>query len=190
MTHTPFYDPDSTTRHAGEAVDCTTCRAWLLDSFRTDPRTPQVPKNAGGPNGCPFCTTSQNPDLRDHVRNCHPEQFDLWSAAQDAVGWPQVTSVPASEWFRAGQARPHPSTGGHGDPFTHSHPEHDVQSGVNARGHDGMWFAMCGCGWQVHGHFEPSSSIAVIRAVQRSRDAGMAHTQHPDDTPPIDGACQ
>lgn len=29
-------------------------------------------------NDCPFCMVSTNPDLVDHVRNCHPLSFDNW----------------------------------------------------------------------------------------------------------------
>ncbi len=30
-------------------------------------------------NGCPFCNVSANPDLVDHVRNCHPLSFMTWN---------------------------------------------------------------------------------------------------------------
>jgi hypothetical protein len=32
-----------------------------------------------GSNGCPFCLTSGNPDLGDHIRNVHPMDFSMWS---------------------------------------------------------------------------------------------------------------
>lgn len=66
-------------RRLGEAANCPKCRVQLLDAFRTEPRLDYVPKSVGGPNGCPFCNVSSNPDLRDHVRNCHPDQFELWA---------------------------------------------------------------------------------------------------------------
>lgn len=34
------------------------------------------------PNGCPYCTGSLNPDLRDHVRNVHWDRFSEWEASK------------------------------------------------------------------------------------------------------------
>jgi hypothetical protein len=38
-----------------------------------------------GPNGCPFCADSTNPDLRDHVLNVHHDQFASWAGIRAFV---------------------------------------------------------------------------------------------------------
>lgn len=40
-----------------------------------------VPEPEG--NGCPYCTGSTNPDLRDHVLNVHPDEFANWAAGPE-----------------------------------------------------------------------------------------------------------
>lgn len=47
-------------------------------------------------NGCPYCRGSQNPDMRDHVRNVHPDQFLAWDnpGLYDDQGNP-IPTVPA-----------------------------------------------------------------------------------------------
>lgn len=40
--------------------------------------TPEWDGTVTGGNGCPYCTTSKNPDLRDHVRNVHWDRYAEW----------------------------------------------------------------------------------------------------------------
>lgn len=49
---------------------------------------------AGGDNGCPYCRGSQNPDMRDHVRNVHPDRFPEWEEV-DWSGRPSSADVDA-----------------------------------------------------------------------------------------------
>jgi hypothetical protein len=55
----------------GQAARCTTpgTHNWDCDC-------PHVPVWTKGQ--CPYCTGSANPDIRDHVRNVHPDLFEEW----------------------------------------------------------------------------------------------------------------
>lgn len=102
-------------RRLGEAANCPKCRAQLLDAFRTEPRLDTVPKRVGGPNGCPFCDTSSNPDLRGHVRETHPDQFQLWQDARRPVP-PPHPSTGLHPHLMLPPGRTVPLDGGHSQP--------------------------------------------------------------------------
>lgn len=61
----------------------------------------QAPASQLGANGCPFCTDSTNPDMRDHVRNVHPGKFLMWaSSPRVGAAVPPQPGTPRTERSR------------------------------------------------------------------------------------------
>lgn len=58
--------------HQDTAIDAARDFEAYLRGEQVKPAPPQTT------NGCPYCTNSTNPDLADHVRNVHPDQFIKW----------------------------------------------------------------------------------------------------------------
>lgn len=178
MTTAMHYCLDAVQR-SGFEFDCPRCRALMLEAFRA-PAALLEQSAEQHPNDCPFCRTSTNPDLRDHIRNVHPEQFVSWAAHPSAApaDHPHLMIPPEA-------ARTVPFPDRISDPFTDEQQappiaEHTTLHSTTPddEGPGGLWRAACSCGWSETGHYARATGQPVADRLARLK--AEQHRNHPE----------
>jgi hypothetical protein len=176
ITHVALGDPEGPA-HTGYEADCGPCRVRLLEAFRAPADVPEQTDRRGAhpgwlgrsdPNRCPFCQGLRS-DMRDHIRNVHPDQFLAWSGHPTVQpdGWARTTDL--------GHPQEHASPAPPPDGWLDQNPVlivHTTDHGIinSEEGEGGTWWASCSCGWEAGGAFvrdtgaRPAARLARIKA--------------------------